>query len=139
MSGKRANYIGAPEMFNLNAACCVIRDAFPDTFGCYLVGSSLEKRDYRDVDIRCIVPDEEYEKMFPGGIKPEWTDAKWSLLCASISEWLRARTGLPVDFQFQQMTYANEKFGRETVGSGKRHAIGLLNVRTSTATVEEGR
>jgi hypothetical protein len=41
------------------------------------------------------------------------------LLNASISEWLAARTGLNIDFQFQRTTEANAEFGGR-----RRNAMG---------------
>lgn len=115
----RANYIGAPQFFDLNQACRVITDAFG--LHLYLVGSSLTKRDYRDVDLRLILPDEDYDRMFPGiGDSPQ-RDALWSLMCSSISLYLSQHSGLPVDFQIQQRTAANAE-----EPDGQRNAIGLF-------------
>lgn len=41
-------YVGAPAIFKLEEACKVINDAFGG-HGCYLVGSSIERADWRDV------------------------------------------------------------------------------------------
>ena len=76
----------------------------------YQVGSSLtEKRGWRDVDVRLILPDDEYEAFFGDPFTPQhngpqlmmW-DLAWSLLGRDL-------TKLPVDFQFQQQTLANEE------------------------------
>ena len=109
---KRANWIGAPGYYNLNQVCRVLVEAFG--WNIFLVGSSMERRDYRDVDVRCILDDADYQRMFPGG-----QGAAWALLCAALSEWLSARTGLPVDFQFQEQTVANAEF------QGRRSALGI--------------
>lgn len=121
----RGNYVPAPAMFNLNACCRLINDALGH-YGCYLVGSSLVKRDYRDVDVRFIMGDEEFDQLFPGAHAggPLLMNARWSLMCTSISTWLRQQTGLPVDFQIQRMTQANEEFGRST--GCERHPLGLF-------------
>lgn len=118
---KRANYIGAPQFFNLNQACTIINRAL-DGFGCYLVGSSLERRDYRDVDVRFIMGDAEYDRLFrcvrsdDGG----WLNPLWSLMCQSISLWLSQQSGLPVDFQIQRQTQANAEH------KGTRSALGIF-------------
>lgn len=115
----RANYVPAPAYFTLNHCCKLINDAF-DGFGCYLVGSSLHRRDFRDVDIRFIMDDDQFTKLFHephGGA----TNAMWSLLCITISQWLSSQTGLQVDFQFQNRSHANEKYGNEI-----RNAMGLF-------------
>jgi hypothetical protein len=104
----RAHWIGAPEFFELNHACRAINEAY-GSFGIYLVGSSLKRRDFRDVDLRCILADAEFDALFPGE-RGVWTDARWSLLCCSISCWLKERTGLKIDFQFQRQTQANAEF-----------------------------
>lgn len=118
---KRANYLPVPHVFNLNQACMVLSEAFG--YGVYLVGSSLHKRDYRDVDVRAILPDEEYDRLFPG-IGIEQHHPLWSVMCASISLFLEKATGLPVDFQIQRQTEANEKY------KGARHALGMFVYRS---------
>src|SRR5690348_5272200 len=108
---KRANYVGAPEIFHLNVLCQVINQAFGDDgYGCYLVGSSLHKRDYRDVDVRYIMQDEHYDRLFPNSTKNQQLNAFWSLTCAAISEWLSKRSGLPIDFQIQKQSDANNEY-----------------------------
>lgn len=42
---ERANYLPAPHYFNLNQACAVLSEAFGHCT--YLVGSAMERRDYR--------------------------------------------------------------------------------------------
>jgi len=122
---KRANYLPAPAVFNLNAACKLINDALDDNgFGCYLVGSSLRKRDYRDVDVRYIMADDDFDRMFPGISSPYMMHPLWSLFCTSVSTWLRQQTGLPVDFQIQRQSQANEEY---SVKAGHmRHPLGIF-------------
>lgn len=115
---RRANFVGAPQFFDLNTACRVIVDAFGPHV--YLVGSALERRDHRDVDVRCILPDEEYERLFPGASSPRYLCAAWSLLCSSVSLYLSRHSGLNVDFQFQKRTEANEEY------KGARSALGMF-------------
>ena len=109
---RRAHYIGAPHFFNLSQACRIVCDAFEFGFGVYLVGSALNKRDYRDVDVRCIVSDADFERLFPGlGTSgAAWRHPLWSLLCSSISLYLSRASELPVDFQIQSMTEANRDY-----------------------------
>jgi hypothetical protein len=116
---QRANWLPAPHYFNLNAACAIINKAFESGFGCYLVGSSLERRDHRDVDVRYIMGDAEFDRMFRcGGERAH--DALWSLMCLSISLWLSQQSGLPVDFQVQRQSDANAKH------TGNRSALGIF-------------
>lgn len=121
---KRANWLPAPAAFNLNMACVHVNKALGH-FGCYLVGSSLKKRDYRDVDVRFILGDAEFECLFGKDAArcPE-INPLWALMCSSISLFLQTHTGLPIDFQIQQQTDANEKFSR---GTGHvRHPLGVF-------------
>lgn len=121
---KRANYIGVPEFFNLNFACQAITAAFG--YGVYLVGSSMEKKDFRDVDVRCMLDDAEYDRMFPPTfsgeqrIRNQNLNAQWCLMNAAISAWLSERSGLKIDFQFQRQSDANEEH------EGKRSALGYF-------------
>ena len=115
---KKVNYIGVPAVFALELACRDICDAF-DGYGLYLVGSALERPDWRDVDLRYIMSDAEFTKLFPDAGQHWEHDARWLLLTISISERLSKITGLPIDFQFQPQTHANERH------RGPRHAIGL--------------
>jgi hypothetical protein len=121
----RANWIGAPQMFDLNMACGAVAQAYgPDL---YLVGSSLVRRDFRDVDIRCILDDADFDRRFPDYHHGAgYLNAEWALLCAAISMWLSARSGLPVDFQFQRRTQANAEF------EGQRSAVGMTIRSTPT-------
>lgn len=124
-SGKwRANYVPAPHFYNLNQACALINRAFPEGM-CYLVGSSLERRDYRDVDVRLMLPDAAYDRIF-GADVGDWTNAYWSLLCTSLSLWLKQQTDLPIDFQIQRQTQANETHRDANQGGGKRSALGIF-------------
>lgn len=116
MPQPRANWVPAPNFYNLNQACALINRAFNAT--CYLVGSSLERRDYRDVDVRLILDDAAYDALFPLGL--DWADAFWSLICTTTSLWLRQQTDLPIDFQIQRQTDANR------LHEGKRSALGTF-------------
>jgi hypothetical protein len=118
----RANWLPSPHFYNLNQACAQINKAFGG-FGCYLVGSCQVKRDYRDVDVRLVLDDAEYERLFrsPGGeARGGWANALWSLMCTSLSLWLKQQTDLPVDFQIQSQTYANANH------RGHRSALGIF-------------
>ena len=111
--------VGMPAALHLEAFGREINDAFGHFP--YLVGSAALGKTWRDVDVRLMLPDEEFDALFPP-IKPgEFTDGLWGLLCAALSELARVRTGLPVDFQIQRATYANKKWDR----SHPRHALGI--------------
>lgn len=107
----RANYLPAPHYYNLNQACVIVNKALGE-FGCYLVGSSIKRRDFRDVDVRHIMADAAYDRMF--GDQNGWTNPLWSLMCTTFSSWLSQQSGLPIDFQIQRMTQANENHPTKT-------------------------
>ena len=115
----RANYLPAPAVFHLDHACSMIRDAFDDTP--YLVGSSLVRRDYRDVDVRLILADEKFNHLFPDAFMAPRYHPLWSLMCSTIADWLAKQSGLPVDFQIQRRTEANAQY------PGARHALGMFH------------
>lgn len=114
-------YVGAPACFKLELACQPINDAFGG-FGCYLVGSALQRPDWRDIDVRYIMTDEEFAAEFPAVnmAAHNWEfDPKWILLTTGIAVYLSNASGLPVDFQFQPQSHANERH------KGPRNPLGL--------------
>ena len=117
---KKGVYVGAPACFALEAECQLLSRAFGDT--CYLVGSALERPDWRDIDIRMIMDDADFDKLFPGcRERGTWEfNPRWIVMTVAISERLSRQTGLPVDFQFQPRTHANERH------KGPRNALGLI-------------
>lgn len=65
----------------------------------YLVGSASRTKDFRDVDVRLIVADEYYNQL---------SDVvRLDRLHLAVSIWGEKATGLPIDFQVQSMTEAN--------------------------------
>jgi hypothetical protein len=70
----------------------------------------MSRRDYRDVDVRCILDDAEFEHLFPSCSERPHANALWKVLCAAISDHLSRITGLLIDFQFQQRTQANTEY-----------------------------
>lgn len=109
--------VGMPAALHLEAFGREINDAFGHLP--YLVGSAALGKQWRDVDVRLILPDDEFDALFPTHVHPSHQDGKWGLLCAGISELARFRTGLPVDFQIQRQSYANDRY------PGPRLAIGI--------------
>lgn len=90
----------------------------------YLVGSALaEKTGWRDVDVRLILSDEEYEAMGFGHPHHHQFNAKWVSLVMAYSALGRHMTGLPIDFQIQQQSHANKCY------DGPRAAIGSVALR----------
>ncbi len=120
---KKASYVGVPAIFELRMACNHLEKGFAGET--YLVGSSLVKPSWRDVDIVMIMDDEDFEKEFPnaGSKDCRWEfDPKWLVMTCSISKWLSEKTGLPIDFKFQPQTWANEHH------NGRRAGIGMFIV-----------
>lgn len=121
---RKASYVGAPAIFKLELACQHINRAFGG-FGCYLVGSAMERADWRDVDVRMILSDEEFVVLFPDIdlTANNWEfDPRWLLMTVSISDHLSKVTGLPIDFQFQPQTHANIRHNKPRNPMGLRFA-----------------
>jgi hypothetical protein len=86
------------------------------TVGLFLVGSALERADFRDVDIRLMLADSAFDAAWTDNLKVRMTNR-------AVSTWGRVETGLPIDFQIQRMTEANERY------PGERNAMGIRNWR----------
>jgi len=108
---KSSSYIPAHAQFALDAAAKAIDRAY-DSYGVMLVGSCLERKDYRDVDVRCVLSDAEFEALFPKD-ESQVLRPRWQVQCLALSAWLRSMTGLPIDFQFQKISVATAKFKGE--------------------------
>ena len=92
----------------------------------YHVGSSLAlKSGWRDVDVRLILSDKEYEAWELGKPNLPHQNGKWVALCLAFSALGTHMTGLPIDFQIQQQTRANEEFPKEY----PRSALGVVPLR----------
>jgi hypothetical protein len=92
----------------------------------YLVGSALQSKQWRDVDVRMILDDAEWERMGLGDPESCHTNGKWVALVLAFSALGKEMTGLPIDFQIQPQTWANEKFT-----GGRRSALGIVALRMS--------
>jgi hypothetical protein len=60
---KKATHVGAPACFVLEREVQFLHRAFDGH--CYLVGSALERPDWRDIDVRMIMDDEAFVALFP--------------------------------------------------------------------------
>ena len=114
---------GMPQTTLLEAFGQWIYDAFGET--AYHVGSSTKGKTWRDVDVRLMLDDSEFDALVPGYRDADQRDAKWALICAAISELGKRLTGLPIDFQVQRASDANEKFGQG--GGHYRNPLWLYN------------
>jgi hypothetical protein len=104
MSRRRSTALSPPEMFLLDAWGHSLRAAFGATP--YLVGSVERGEDWRDVDVRMILDDAEYETLL-GDDHPE----RMTGFNIAISYWGQRATALPVDFQFQARAHATARYG----------------------------
>jgi hypothetical protein len=84
---------------------------FPFGFGPYLVGSAMEKRTYRDVDVRQPIEADDPLCSDPDRLR---------LVNVAMSVWAQQSTGLPVDFQFQPMAEFHEHDGKPRNPLGSR-------------------
>ena len=113
MSDNASGGLTTAQLRELDDACGLIRRAFGMP---YLVGSAGTggRKDWRDVAVRLILSDEEFDALCP-------TVARWELLSIAIGDYLRRRTRLPIDFQIQRRTEANAKHNgrRNPLGGGR--------------------
>ena len=79
----------------------------------YHVGSSVFGKEWRDVDVRLLLEDEEYERMGLGDPEHPHQNAKWVSLVMAYSALGKHMTGLPIDFQIQQQSYANKTYSQK--------------------------
>ncbi len=124
--------LSPPRLHALDAACRPIAEAFGRGVGPYLVGSVQERTagPSSDVDVRLILPDKKYDRLF-GKQSPEFR----TLLDLAVSGWLAAQTGLPIDFQIQRMTEANERHAKPRNPLGRRKLTAWIGDATPTRTV----
>lgn len=118
MADKRRCGLDTHDLHLLNEACKTVTHKLG--WNAYLVGTAAKEAEWRDVDVRVIVPDDEFDTAFgnPG---------LWELVCFTTCHYLRDVTGLPVDFQIQRMTEANDKHPggwRNPIGTERRFAGG---------------
>lgn len=100
--GDRFTYLGPHALRRLDLWVTAVRGTFNQP--CYLVGSSLERQDYRDVDVRMPLPDD--DPFVLGKMH------RLPLVNLALSMWAEHDTGLPVDFQLQPQTEFDSMDGR---------------------------
>lgn len=116
---RRTAHLTTADLYNLDVACKLIGRAFEGPP--YLVGSAMDSRDFRDVDVRLILDDTQFDSLFSR--RPAQL---WELLSLALGDYLRQRTGLPIDFQIQRQTEANAKHAkpRNPLGMSRIYAGG---------------
>lgn len=109
---------GMPASIYLDEFGILVHDVFGEHP--YLVGSALRGKDWRDVDVRLILDDETYIAWGFGTPTETHHSPKWVALVLAFSALGTRMTGLPVDFQIQQRTWANDAYKNE-----RRSALGV--------------
>lgn len=107
--------VGMPQWIFLNHFGRLIYEAFGEYP--YLVGSATQGKQWRDVDVRVILSDEDYARVVGKLESPPILNKRWSAMCLAFSVLGKEMTGLPIDFQIDQQTDANEKY------KGDRHSL----------------
>lgn len=103
--------VGMPQQIQLRQFGTFLYDAFGAMP--YHVGSSLrEKHGWRDVDVRILLPDDEWDRMELGDPGHPQSNPRWVAITLAWSAFGRAVTGLPIDFQLQKLSHANAEFDR---------------------------
>jgi hypothetical protein len=101
----------------------------------YLVGSALEKKEgWRDVDVRLLLSRAEWETLglpWPPDVPHTHSHPRWTVLCLAFSALGRQMTGLPIDFQIQEIEWANAEFKDRP-----RSALGVTPLRLEIGRLE---
>jgi len=105
------------QLTRLELACVAVSDGLGHPP--YLVGSATERSDFKDVDVRSIMADEEFDCLFGG----ECGRSRWALFCLAVSTLLTETSGLPIDYQVQRQTDANDLHKKP------RNPLGLQGVQ----------
>lgn len=113
----RSDFIGMPHMPKLDRFGEIVFQAFAAR--AYIVGSALTRRDWRDLDVRVILPDDRFEQLF--GAETDWRkNPRLAAVATAFAALANQMTSLPVDFGIDQMTEANED-----PNSSFRRALGV--------------
>lgn len=113
--------VGMPQHLLLDAWARLVMDALGPEAQPYLVGSALRTKTWRDVDVRVMLHQPEWERLLPGVPYSRYAGSshpRWAALCLAFATWGQQFTGLPIDFQIQPWDDANERFpgNREPLG-----------------------
>jgi hypothetical protein len=110
---RRSTFLVQSDFDRLEDWCRMVRVIFGTAFGPYLVGSVMERPDYRDVDVRVLMADRAFDVVFRRRLEAV------RFLNRGLSVWGQQETGLPIDFQVQRQTEANAEY------TGRRNAMGV--------------
>lgn len=120
--------VGMPASLWLNEFGSLVYHAFGEHP--YHVGSSVEEKVWRDVDVRLMLADEVYAAMGLGDPAHPHSNARWVAFCVAFSALGKQMTGLPIDFQIQTVTEANAKF-KPSQGC-RRSCLGIVGPKMTT-------
>lgn len=109
VSERRQTHLGVEEVRKLDHWCRNLRVMFHESLDVIHVGSSLVKPDYRDVDIRIVVEDEDYVRL-SGSLNVKD-------LNMLLSYWGREQTGLPIDCQVQSLDVSSDEHDKLLSGA----------------------
>ena len=112
----RVTYLVQSDFDRLEDWCRMVRIIFGTTP--YLVGSAIERADYRDVDVRVVLDAERFADLSRG----RYDSIRF--LNRALSVWGQHETGLPIDFQVQCGT-ETEVFPTPVNAMGVRDWSGL--------------
>lgn len=108
------SFIPMPTFAILDQACVPLHH-LGQNLGIVLVGSALERPDYRDIDLRMIMTDKDFLTLFPTAELTSGAfslNPTWRFLISSISSHLSYITGgLPIDFQIQPLIHSENYRG----------------------------
>jgi hypothetical protein len=99
--------VGMPAGIWLTKFGVIVNDYFGEVP--YHVGSSLQSKQWRDVDVRLILDDEEFERRF-GRDQSAETNPKLGAITLAFATLGQQITGLPIDFQIQAASHANGRY-----------------------------
>ena len=85
---------------------------------CYLVGSAVTGKGWRDVDVRMMLEEDAWARWFASPDRGFEHDPTWVAMMTAISLWGERVTGLPIDFQMQPRKWANDKHAGPRLGLG---------------------
>lgn len=114
-NAKRTTFLLVTQINALDTWGRELKNIFPvkvHAFGAYIVGSAMQHKDWRDVDIRHIIDDKDFKRL------EKAIDIGY--FNHVISLWGQQVTGLPIDYQVQAISSEENKNGK-----GYRHPIGL--------------
>lgn len=120
MTDRAAGYLSPQHLMRLHWACVpIVRSLRGAAIGAYLVGSAMTRPDYRDIDVRLVLDDDEFARLFcHRGDGFAWL----RLVNVALSQQIEQASGLsPIDFQIQPLSHCQTYEGpRNPVGCGER-------------------